>query len=272
MRPSLDPAARPTVICLHSSASTARQWQALADRLDRSCRVVAPDLSGHGEGPAWHADDGDILAADARLVLALARESAGAVHLVGHSWGGAVALRAVRAEPRLFASVAAYEPVLFRLLRERGERRAPGAIVASMGRALRADLRAGQRLLAARRFVDFWNGPGSFASLPAMRQQAVAARMHAVTAHFASLWNDEAKLADYARLGMPVRLYAGARTHAATRLIVELLGSVLPRASVRTMTAMGHMGPLTHPNTVAQAVAAFVTGQIEGEAGIARAA
>jgi len=273
MRTNPSSTACPLVVCLHSSGATGRQWQALAERLGGALRVVAPDLSGHGEGPSWADERDDILKADAEIVLALAREAAGAVHLVGHSWGGAVALRAARLQPQRFASVAAYEPVLFRLLRDRGERRVPAASVAAIGRALRADLRAGARRLAARRFVDFWNGPGAFDALAPMRQEAVAARMPAVAAHFGALWNDDG-LDAFRALPMPVRLYVGARTHQVTRLVAELLAAALPDARVQRMTAMGHMGPLTHPNTVAQSIAAFVTAQALPDAGVevARAA
>jgi pimeloyl-ACP methyl ester carboxylesterase len=268
--PARDP--RPIVICLHSSGATGRQWQALAQRLHGDFRVVTPDLCGHGDGPSWHDGDGDILAADARLVLGLARETAARVHLVGHSWGGAVALRALREQRSRFASVAVYEPVLFRLLRDRGEQRAPAALVGAIGRALRADLRAGQRHLGARRFVDFWNGAGSFDALPAIRQDAVAARMPAVAAHFAALWNDAGRLADYATLDVPLRLYVGTQTHVATRTIAEMLAGALPAGSLQRMTAMGHMGPLTHPNIVAQSIAAFVTSNAASRAAVPRAA
>lgn len=254
-------APRPLVICLHSSASTARQWAALVERLSPSLNVVAPDLAGHGEGTAWRDDGTDILSRDAATVVAMALDAGSPVHLVGHSWGGAVALRAARGHPKLFASVTAYEPVLFRLLRDRGERRAPGALVASFGRAIRAELRAGLRHAAARRFVDFWNTPGTFDAMPPMRQEATAARMPAVGAHFAALWNDPAGLSAYRRLTLPVRLYVGAQTSLAPRTIVELLASVLPQASVARMTAMGHMGPVTHPHIVAQSMAAFVLAQ-----------
>ena len=39
-----------------------------------------------------------------------------------------------------------------------------------IGRALRADLRAGERRMAARRFVDFWNGAGSVDALASVRR------------------------------------------------------------------------------------------------------
>lgn len=277
MRILTSPTQRHAVICLHSSGGTGRQWQPLADRLASTMHVVLPDLAGHGDGAAWSEQRGDILKVDADLVLDTARSFDGPVHLVGHSWGGAVALRAARADPNRFASVAVYEPVLFRVLRDRGERAAPAALIASIGRALRADLRGGHRRLAARRFVDFWNARGTFDALHPMRQEAVAARMPAVAAHFASLWNDAPGLAAYRALAMPVALYAGAQTHPGTRTIVELLSSVLPDARVQTMTAMGHMGPVTHPHIVAQTIVAFIRAQVRRiddnvQAPVARAA
>jgi pimeloyl-ACP methyl ester carboxylesterase len=248
----------PLVICLHSSGGTGRQWRPLADRLGSAMGVVAPDLHGHGEGPAWHAQGGDILAADAEDIVSLARGHRGPVHLVGHSWGGAVALAAARRDPARFESVAVYEPVLFRLLRDLGVRNALGARIASLGRTLAADLRAQRARRAAGRFVDFWNEPGAFAALPPLRQDAIAARMPAIAAHFDALWHDGASLASYRTLDMPVKLFLGSRTRTETRRIAELLAGALPQVDVQSMTAMGHMGPLTHPHTVAQTFAAFV--------------
>lgn len=265
--------ARPLVIALHASAANGRAWQPFAERMEGAARVVAPDLAGHGSrGPAWPGDREDILAVDAATVLDLAAKAAGLVHLVGHSWGGAVALRAARARPECFASVAVYEPVAFRLLRDRFA--ATAAKVAWVGRAIGADVRGRRLVIAARRFVDFWNGAGSFDALPPPRREAIAVRMTAVAAQFTALWQDPAPLAALRALAMPVQLYYGTHTLAATRRIVELLAAALPDARVQRMTAMGHMGPITHPHSFAQALAAFVGAQVgrDDVAPLARAA
>ena len=45
-------ASRPVVVLLHSSASSARQWDALAQALEPQFQVHAVDLFGHGRRPA----------------------------------------------------------------------------------------------------------------------------------------------------------------------------------------------------------------------------
>ncbi len=80
----------PAVLCVHGITSSRKSWVRLAQRLDGRYRVFAYDQRGHGDahacaGPMSHART----VADLRQVAAAVGEP---VHLVGHSWGGAVAL------------------------------------------------------------------------------------------------------------------------------------------------------------------------------------
>jgi protein phosphatase methylesterase 1 len=100
--------AGPVVLCLHGGGMTGLSWALLAKLLAPTCRVVAPDLRGHGLSEAD--DEGDLsaatLAADVAAIWAAAcapdaRGGGGAppppTVLVGHSLGGAVATRAAAA-------------------------------------------------------------------------------------------------------------------------------------------------------------------------------
>ncbi len=108
-------AARETVVLLHSSGSSSRQWSALIERLSPRYDVRAVDLHGHGAQPAWPGRQPLALADEVTLVEPILRE-AGPVHLVGHSYGGAVALKVAELHPQSVRSLVAYEPVLFRWL------------------------------------------------------------------------------------------------------------------------------------------------------------
>ena len=115
--PQLHSPQRETVVLLHSSAASARQWDALAERLRPRFEVHAIDLHGHGRQAPWRGDRPLSVHDEAALALP-AIERAGAVHLVGHSYGAAVALHLAAARPSRVGSLALYEALPFRLLAE----------------------------------------------------------------------------------------------------------------------------------------------------------
>ena len=84
------------------------------------------------------------------------------VHLVGHSYGGGVALNVALARPDRIASMALYEPSAFHLLRQLGERGAePYAEITGVARSICQGVVTGDYRGAVAAFVDYWNGPGS---------------------------------------------------------------------------------------------------------------
>src|SRR5947207_7900042 len=121
-----------TVVLLHSSASSARQWQGLVESLQPRFQVRAIDFPGHGGRPAWPGDSTLSLADEAALVAPLLAETGGA-HIVGHSYGAAVALKLATMHPSLVRSVVVSEPGRFRwLLDEHTDDRAAQQIEAGV--------------------------------------------------------------------------------------------------------------------------------------------
>lgn len=247
-----------TVICVHSSGSTGGQWAALRSQLEGDFHVLTPDLHGHGAGPAWHGPDEDIVAADAAHIARLAGAQRGDVYLIGHSYGGAIALRVALHHPESVTSVAVYEPVVFRLLFDYSGRRQPASPIIELAIAMRRRLRSGDEAGAASRFVDYWSAAGAWQRLSADQQASVRLRTRLIAAHFTSLANDTPRLGDYRSLRAPVLMLAGSDMSAPIRRIQELLRFTLPDARSETMGAIGHMGPVTHASAVARRIALFV--------------
>jgi pimeloyl-ACP methyl ester carboxylesterase len=106
-----------TIVLLHCSGSSGAQWRALASRLDGRYRVIAPDLIGYGAAAGWSGRGRFSLACEAAAVRSLIGRVREPVHLVGHSYGGAVALHLARTRPDLLKSLALLEPSAFHLLR-----------------------------------------------------------------------------------------------------------------------------------------------------------
>jgi pimeloyl-ACP methyl ester carboxylesterase len=245
------------VILLHSSGSSARQWDLLSEALQPHFQVHAIELHGHGAQPEWSSEAPLTLDEEARLVEPYLEESRGA-HLVGHSYGGAVALRAASLHPRSVRSVIAYEPVLFQLLIDDAASLEEARDVLAIADSVRKRHAGGERELAAEAFVDFWSGAGSWQRLPESRKNAIATRMRSVMRHFDVLFRDPLPPARLARLTMPAMILTGERTIATTRRLGQLLRRVMPFARHETMAGMDHMGPITHAAEVNQRIVRFL--------------
>jgi len=251
----------PTVILLHSSGSSGRQWDTLVGALQSRFRLQAVDFHGHGYTPAWPGSRPLTLDDEAALVAPLLGSSAAGVHLVGHSYGGSVALKLAQLYPRRVRSVAVYEPVLFRLLFDYNPMHAPAREVLTTAARIRISLLVGHTDRAARHFIDYWAGSGAWDAMPLSRRHNVIARMPALARHFRALFDDGMRRPELGRLRMPVLCLTGARTKASTRRIGELLRLAMPAAMHEMLAGMGHMGPLTHAGVVSARLAGWLDTQ-----------
>ena len=243
------------VVALHSSGAGARQWAPWRAWLGPGTTLAAPDLIGYDPGVDWPADRAVTLDEEAERVARVLEAFPQGVHLVGHSYGGAVALRVALRWPQQVRRLSLYEPVLFGLLRDGDE---PGdddawRAITGVGHQIGALARSGQLEASAVLFVDYWSGVGAWAALPPHRQQAIAARMPKVSAEFDALFDDPMPPEVYRQLRLPVRLAGGDRSPEPARRIVARLARLLPGVQVQRMNGLGHMGPLEAPQRVADA-------------------
>jgi pimeloyl-ACP methyl ester carboxylesterase len=248
----------PAVVCLHSNASTSSQWRALMDRLALSHRVVAVDSIGAGKSPPWPDDAGPTLSDEAAFLEPVLAAAAPPFFLVGHSYGAAVALIAALARPERIRALVLYEPPLIALL----EAEAPGQAASTELRRAAADaaasIAAGDAAAAARRFIDYWMGAGSWDSMPAARQTPIAASMTPIARWARALVEEPTPLAAFRALDVPVLFMVGSRSPASSRGVARLLVKTLPNVTVVECEGLGHMGPVTHPDVVNDKIAGFL--------------
>jgi len=236
---------RETIVLLHSSAASARQWDALAERLCPAFDVNPIDLHGHGRQAAWSGGRRLSVHDEAALVLPIL-ERAGGAHLIGHSYGGAVAMHLAAARPSLVRSLAVYEPVLFRLLADHEPLGAAASEAFNLAGTMRVLVADGQAAAAAERFVDYWSGASAWSRMGPDTQGAVASRMAVVVQHFDTLYSEPLPAARLAGLTMPVLCLSGGSSTAAALRIAALLRALLPGAQHEMLAGLGHMGPITH--------------------------
>lgn len=240
----------PPVLLVHGSAASGSFWRALVERLAPSCRVIAPDLLGYGES-AWHAG---ARATDLDVVGAFAHAVGEPLHLVGHSYGGALALRAARELGSRLASLTLIEPVAFDLLDPRGDAAALAEIEAVAGRHLEL-VASGELEACAAHFMGYWIGPDAWAAMPAETRARIVATMPKIAAEFRLLFRQPETLRAYRRLRVPTLLVCGTRTTLAAHRVVERLAATLPECELFEIRGAGHLAPLSHPGAVNEAIA-----------------
>src|SRR4051794_29526844 len=82
------------VLLLHSSGMSGDQWRRTAEHLARGgARTVVPDLLGSGRSTPWPDGKPFGFLDDVDLVDQILKQLGRPVHLVGHSYGGFIALR-----------------------------------------------------------------------------------------------------------------------------------------------------------------------------------
>ncbi len=250
---------RPDVIALHCSGASGAQWRRLAGVLGPDYRVHAPDFFGAGGTGPWPGARAFTLAEEAAPLLERIGRADRPVFLVGHSYGGGVALHIAAARPERVAGLALYEPSAFHLLRAAG----PSAAAAldeirAVSRACDGHVLVGDLNAAAAAFVDYWNGAGTWAGLAAGTRAGLTRWVGKAPLEFRALLDETTAPARYRGITCPVLIMRGRRAPAPTRVVAARLAALLPDSRVAVVEGAGHMGPISHADVVAARIAAQV--------------
>jgi pimeloyl-ACP methyl ester carboxylesterase len=249
-----------SVIALHCSGAGAGQWRELGSKLGVGYELTAPEhFGGHVSGP-WTGEHVFTLADEAKKTIDLIDANHRRVHLIGHSYGGGVALHVALRRPNAIASLTLYEPSAFHLLREIGATGADSlAELENIAREVGAGVTTGDYRGAAARFVDYWGGTGAWEALPPHQQLRLLRWAPKAPLDFAALIQEPSWPDGYTGLRMPALIIRGEHARRPSRLIAETLAAHLPGAHLVVIAGAGHMGPFTHGPQIDALIALHVT-------------
>ncbi len=239
------------VVFLHSGVGSAGEWKRVFSLWPEGYRLVAIEAYRDGTGPgvAGRRSLDDY----ADQVHAVAEHVAVPVRLVGFSWGGATALRVAAAAPELVDSLAVVEPEAYALLRT--ENAHAYTQIRDLRDRWREHVRAGRWYEAFEEFIDFYNGPGSFARWPPPHREAFLAVQRARGDLWDVLFDDGLlTLEALTRVTAPVHVIEGTQTSAVDHAICEVVRRHVPYAQHTLIEGAAHMIPLTHPEPLTRAL------------------
>ena len=248
----------PGVVCLHANASSSSQWRALMEALAPKFHVLAADLYGVGKSPAWPADRPLWLHDEVALLESVLARAGDHFALVAHSYGAAVALIAASTQRHRVRGLALYEPTLFALLdAESPPSNDADGIRDTVARSVAA-LDAGDPARAAGSFIDYWTGSGAWDRMPEPRKGPMVTPIKNVRSWANELFCEPTPLHAFTELAIPVLYMTGKNSPASSRGVARLLTRALPRVEVVEFIGLGHMGPVTHPEIVNEAISSFL--------------
>lgn len=233
---------------IHCSLGRAEMLLPLIKAMGSASKVTLFDLPGHGASEAWD-DVAEYQLVAAQQALELCDRP---THLLGHSFGATVALRAALEAPGKVSRLTLIEPVYFVVAKDRPAYAGHRAAFVPFEQAFRDD----RPDKAAEVFNGMW-GIAPWDKLPEAMRKSLAEQIHLIPVTAPSIEDDVAGVLGSGaleRLGIPVTLIRGSESPAIIADIHAALCEMLPNAQDHVIEGTAHMSPITHTKEVAEII------------------
>lgn len=235
------------VILLHSSVAGAKQWRSLMGTLADDFHVVAINLFGYGETRAWKDASPQSLEDQAKLVEPFLPADGGEISIVGHSFGGSVAMKAAALFKCRVRRLVLIEPNPFYLLAQNGRAEAYQEAV-NLRDAIKSNGQAGTWKVAAEIFANYWTGAGSWDAMPDDRKSKFAQALKPNFHEWDAVMNEQTLLSEWeSDLPKDTTILSAEDTVQSIAEIVALMEKHISGWNFEQISHGGHMAVMTKP-------------------------
>jgi pimeloyl-ACP methyl ester carboxylesterase len=248
--------AGPTIVLVPGSCSTDAAWRPVIAAWNGQFRCVTTSLLGYGGTAERRTAADPSISHEAEILESVIRKAGGCPHVVGHSFGGLVALAAAHRKRVPLASLTILEAPALEVLQGPAEQCHYGAF-RQMTKAYFSAFGEGNPEAIAT-MIDFYGGAGTFASWPP-RARAYAMETTSVNIlDWASAYGFTLSASLLAEIQIPTLVVWGGASHPAVRHANALLAERIGQAVSETIGEAAHFMIATHPDQVARIIAPHV--------------
>ena len=238
------------VILVHSSVAGAKQWRSLMETLSNDFHVIAINLFGYGDTRVWEDDGKQRLKDQARLIEPFLPTGDDKISIVGHSFGGSVAMKAAAMFKTKVRRLALIEPNPFYLLKKYGRSEAYQEAV-TLRDAIKSNGKAGRWEVAAEVFANYWTGAGSWDAMQDDRKSKFAQALIPNVHEWDAVMNEETSFAEWERdLPKDTTVVSAQDTVRSISEIVELMKESVSEWRFEQIERGGHMATMTKPDLI----------------------
>lgn len=248
------------VVFVHGMLSDYRVWEGQREPVAQRYRCIVLTQRYYGTSPwpdggeqfslATHVDD---------LAAFMHRLKVGPVHVVGWSYGGAIALTLAVQHPELVKSMFVYEHSLITIVTDPADAKVVGEDRKDMLAQGETAIRAGDTLKAAQLLIDGTNSqPGMFDTLPAATRSATLDNARTLPLQFAAPPPPPISCAQLSHITVPVAIVVGGLTRPFYRILSGTASSCIPGSRLIVIPRGRHSAPAEAPSAFNEALLGFL--------------
>ena len=235
----------PAIVFIHGSYASTSTWKKMVEQLAVNHQCILIKLPGHCGTP----DPEDFTHPTIDTELEIVRQviiklTDAPVHLVGHSFGGVVALSLALKGSVPLSQMTLFEPVAVWVLDRMKDNKQAVAVQTFLTEYFHAV--ETNKPEAYGQVIDFWGGNGAFAPLPKFIKESMSLLVKNNVRHWNLCTAIDNTLDDLHHLKVPTRLVCGAQSNAVAHAIVDHLKHELPTSKKYTLKGASHFLVTSH--------------------------
>ncbi len=233
------------IVFIHGSYATTSTWKRMIDKLSTHHHCISIKLPGHCGTPDPDDFANPTIDTELDLIGQIVSELTDqAIHLVGHSFGGVIALaQALKGNVNL-SQVSLFEPVAVWVLNQVHD--------VEMSMAVQQFLTKYRHAVsintpyACGQVIDFWGGHGSFDSLPDFIKDSMVPLLANNIRHWDLNALIDSELIDLQQCMVPMRLIYGDKSNSVAHAICTHLHTHLPNSKKYIIKGASHFLVTSH--------------------------